>query len=205
VGVCEVITINGIIQISAGMKRYIEQLIDDMHEQMQIVNPPSEIWTEAEADPANEADLEDISYVEQYIYCEKKRIVEITGIDNVMFPPSEKLTKKQKSMLVQEMEKLLKHFNFYLDFPQSYPNHLRYPFILNFWNEAHVPLSFGENHIEFCSYEEEKCPFPGYCEICREDADQMRHDEEHQKNIDEKTKNKPGSNNSDSFIADFPF
>ncbi|MHC1774697.1 MAG: hypothetical protein AB9834_04710 [Lentimicrobium sp.] len=187
------------------MKRYIEQLIEDMHARMQTVNPPSEIWLESEADPTNELELEDMAYVEQYIYGEEKKIVEITGFDFQLFPDPEKLSRKQQSTMAQEMEKFLKHFNFYLDFPESYPNHLRYPFILKFWTEEHVPLSFGENHIEFCSYDEENCPFPGYCEICREVADQMRHDEEQQKIIDEKTRNKSGSGIPDSFFPELPF
>ena len=57
--------------------------------------------------------------------------------------------------------------------------HLRYPFLYGLWDEEHVPLSFGENHIEFCSYEPENCPFPGYCSICNEINAQMKFDEDH--------------------------
>lgn len=187
------------------MKRYIEQLIDDLHARMQIINPPSEMWIDAEADPTNELELEDMAYAEQFIYGEKKKITEITGIDNILFPPAEKLSIKQRALLAQEMEKLLQHYNLYLDFPVSYPNHLRYPFILNFWTEEHVPLSFGENHIEFCSYDEENCPFSGYCDTCNEIAGQMRFDEEEQKKAEKKMKNKPGSDKPNDSFPDLPF
>ena len=50
--------------------------------------------------------------------------------------------------------------------------------ILKFWAEEHVALSFGENHIELCDYDEENCPFPGYCNTCKEVAEQMKFDEE---------------------------
>jgi len=60
-------------------------------------------------------------------------------------------------------------------------SHLRYPFIKDLWDEYHVPLSFGENHIEFCDHEEGQCPFPGYCPNCEEVAAQMKFDEEHSK------------------------
>jgi len=41
-----------------------------------------------------------------------------------------------------------------------------------------VPLSFGDNHIEFCDMNEDECPFPGYCNTCRDVAAQMKFDEE---------------------------
>lgn len=60
-----------------------------------------------------------MAYVEQYIFGETKKITEITGIDKILLPPAEKLRIKRQSLLAQEMEKLLQHFNFYLDFPVS--------------------------------------------------------------------------------------
>jgi hypothetical protein len=77
-----------------------------------------------------------------------------------------------------ELESLLKFFHFYLDFPLNYPNHLRYPFIRKFWEEKHVAISFGENHIEFCEYVEEECPFPEYCSCCRENREELEIEEQ---------------------------
>jgi hypothetical protein len=71
----------------------------------------------------------------------------------------------------------LNFFNFYPDFPENYPVHCRYPFIWDLWDEERVPLSFGESHIEFCDYNLEECPFPGYCNTCKEIAEQMKYDE----------------------------
>jgi len=167
------------------MKRYIEQLIEDIHKAMQRVNPPHEIWEESEADPTNELELEDISYLEQFLG-EAKRIADITGIDTNLLPPAENLTQKEKALLSRELEKLLLHFNFVPDFPKKYPYHLRYPFLLDLWDEEHVPLSFGESRIEFCDFDEENCPFPGYCDVCREVNAQMRFDDEQYRKIKEK-------------------
>lgn len=166
------------------MQRYIEQLIDDLHKATWGMKPPHEIWEESEADPDDELELEDMSYVEKYLYGDEIPISAITGIGPDQIPPAEKLNQEQQALLAVELEKLLQYFHFYLDFPENFPAHLRYPFILKFWEEKHVALSFGENHIEFCDYDEEHCPFPGYCNTCKEVAEQMKFDEEHASKAD---------------------
>ena len=84
------------------MKRYIEQLIGDIHQATWRVRPPREIWDHA--DPDYDVEREDMAFVEKFMY--------------------------------------------------------------------------GENHIEFCHYEEKNCPFPGYCNTCNEITEQMKFDEE---------------------------
>jgi len=174
------------------MERYIEQLISDIHKASWIVRPPHEIWNKA--DPNYDVELEDLGYVEKHIYGKIESISEITTIDSGMLPVPEKLSDEQQSILAVELEKLLQHFNFYLDFPENYPSNLRYSFIREFWDSEEVALSFSENHIEFCDFEEEiYCPFPGYCNICKEIAIQME--------IDNKTGN---LHNTDFDIDDLP-
>lgn len=160
------------------MQRYIEQLIEDIHKATWNMKPPHELWEESEADPDDELELEDMSYLEKYIYGDEVPISVITEIHHEQLPPAEKLTQELQALLAVELEKLLQYFHFHLDFPDDYPSHLRYAFIRKFWEEKHVALSFGENHIEFCDYEEEHCPFPGYCNTCKEVAGQMKFDEE---------------------------
>lgn len=156
------------------MEHYISQLISDIHQATWRVRPPHEIWEDVDVD--NEAEQEDISYVEEYIYGEPEKISDITGIASEFLPQPEKLTEDQAGRLASELENLLNIFHFYPDFPEAYPLHLRYPFIRNLWDEEHVPISFGESHIELCSFEQEFCPFEGYCNTCQEYADELKHD-----------------------------
>lgn len=158
------------------MNRYIEQLIGDIRKATLNIRPPHEIWFSSEADPDDEVELDDISYIEQYFEGVEEPIESITGIDAICLPPPEKLTDDQKALLSVELEKLLGVFHFILDFPEGYPLHLRYPFIVDFWQEYHVALSFGESHIEFCEYDEENCPFPGYCHSCQEYKKELEND-----------------------------
>lgn len=160
------------------MQHYLEQLIDDLHKATWGMKPPHELWAGSGADPDNELELEDMSYVEKYRYGDEEPISTITGINQEQLPPAEKLNPDQQALLATELEKLLKYFHFYLDFPKNYPAHLRYPFILKFWERKYVALSFGENHVEFCSYDDKDCPFTGYCNTCREVAEQLKYDEE---------------------------
>jgi hypothetical protein len=159
------------------MKRYLDQLITDIHKATLQVRTPHPLWLESEADPDNEPELEDMSYVEKYLYGDKIPVSDITGIDAALLPPPEKLNEDQQALLTTELEKLLQFFHFYPDFPETFPAHLRYRFIRNLWSESHVPLSFGENHIEFCDYQEDKCPFLGYCSTCSETEAEMKYDE----------------------------
>jgi len=162
------------------MDRYIEQLIEDLNILTSKKNSHTETETESEND--DESFLKHIENVENYLYGDKIPVSSITGILFEQLPPPEKLNKRQQKILSAELEKFLRYFHFELDFPRKYPLHLRYPFIRNFWNEKHVALSFGSSHIEFCDYEKENCPFPGYCKTCDEVEAQMKFDEEQSKN-----------------------
>jgi hypothetical protein len=148
------------------MHRYIEQLIEDFRRQRQLVTPPHEIWEGV--DPEDPVEQDDISHVEQFVYGTKQPVSVITGIDRDLLPPPDKLTDEQAANLAVEMELLLNHFSLYPDFPESFPAHLRYPMLRELWDTKQVPLSFGENHIEFCSCDESNCPFPGYCTTCED-------------------------------------
>ena len=146
------------------MERYLEQLIEDLHQATQKLDPPS--WEEADKD--DELELYDISQVEKYVYGDATPISEITGIGHEQLPPVEKLTHDQQALLSAELEKLLYYFHFQLYFPDNFPAHSRYAFILKFWEEKHVAVSVGTTHIEFCDYDEDECPFPGYCSNCKD-------------------------------------
>lgn len=148
------------------MNRYIEQLIDDIRKQRQFVEPPDEIWEGV--DPTDPGEVEDFTYVEEFMYGAKEHVFKITGIEQNLLPSAKKLTTDQAAMLAIELELLLNHYNLYPDFPGKFPAHLRYPMLRKLWEKKYVAVSFGEIHIEFCSYDDAKCPFPGYCTACED-------------------------------------
>lgn len=167
------------------MQKYIQQLLIDIQQACLDVGPIHTLWEASEADPDNELELEDMSFVEQYIYGNPEPIGEITSIPPETLPPTEKLTESQRETLAIALTQLLDHCHFQLEFPDSYPMELRYAFIRNFWNTEQVLLSYGNNHIEFCDYDSENCPFPGYCTSCAEVEAQMIADQIHEGNVPE--------------------
>ena len=148
------------------MDKYIEQLINDFKTATWNLRAPGELWDSADID--NENEVEDLSYVEQFVYGEEQKISEITGIETGQLPPVEKLTEEQASLLAGEMEELLNYFHFYPEFPEGVPGLIRYRLLREKWDSKQVAVSFGRVHLEFCDYEEENCPFPGYCTTCKE-------------------------------------
>lgn len=158
------------------MKHYINQLISDIRKTTHNIRPPRSLWDHADVN--SELELEDMAFLEKYFEGEEEAISEITGIAPELLPPPAKLSIEQQALLGDELERLLQHFNFYLDFPDQLPAHLKYPVIIDFWKEEHVLVSFGKNEIELCDMEKEHCPFPGHCNICDEVAAQMKYDEE---------------------------
>ncbi len=166
------------------MKKYVDQLIEAIREAGWRMKPPHEIWDSVDLD--SELELEDMAYVEKFVYGEELPMAEITGIDPDELPPPEKLSLKQQALLAGELEKLLRIKNFVPDFPDKLPDHLRYPHLRELWKDAYVEVSFGENHIEFCDFSEDHCPFPGYCDTCEEIREQMKYDEQCSKESDKR-------------------
>ena len=148
------------------MQRYINQLIEELHEIAHKVNPTGSFKEETVHD--DESFFKHIEDVENYLHGEPLPVSQITGIEHEQLPPPDRLNEKQQTLLAVELENFLSHFHFALDFPANYPIHLRYSFIKNFWTEKHAAMKFGTSHIEFCYYEKEECPFPGYCTTCDE-------------------------------------
>ncbi len=160
------------------MERYIQQLIEDISEISKNTKSTKKAFEKI--DGKNEFDEANI---DEYLYGERIKIADITGISTMLLPPPKKLTKKQQAILSVELEKLLQEFHFELDFPINYPNKLRYPFIYKFWDEKYTNISFGTSHIEFCNYDLENCPFPKHCTSCKD----WEKDWEQDKNQKDKT------------------
>lgn len=155
------------------MKPDLHQLIACIREARTDIIPPNiQLWESV--DMKNEAEVEDIAYVEEFIYGTPEPISAITGIETDWLPLDETLTHKDKVVLVNELEALLAHYNFYPDFPEGYPDDKKYSHLRNIWDDEHVLVSFGASHIEMCEFDVNTCPFVGYCNICEQIAKEIR-------------------------------
>lgn len=148
-----------------GINLYLDQLIKDIRE---AAKDAPEDKTQDEALSEEESFRKHIESVEEYIYGDPVKISTVTGIEKKSLPRPGQLNDKQKAKLAAELESLLNHYHFFPDFPQNYPDHLKYKFLRDTWDDKHQYITSGESHIEFCEYDPDNCPFPGYCNTCEE-------------------------------------
>ena len=84
------------------MRLYLRQLIDCIREARTEVTPPNlELWDSVDVN--NEAEVEDISYVEEFIYGTPEPIFVITGILTDLLPLAGTLTNEEINKIQEEI------------------------------------------------------------------------------------------------------
>ena len=149
------------------MKRYIEQLIEDLRKARDYDDPPEmmEDFLIGQTDKAEDH----IADVEEYLNGPRQPLSQILGIEKEKLPTPERLSDEQAEVLAGEMEKLWRHFRFFPSYPEdNFPGKIRYRLMRDSWDIDQVHLSTGAIGVEFCDYDEENCPVPGYCKACEE-------------------------------------
>jgi hypothetical protein len=141
---------------------YVKQLQEDIR--LAAQNTLVENGDIADDSTSFEKQMEE---VESFVYGTMSPLSKIVGIATVQLPPPEKLSDAQQATLYEDMESLLNAFNFYPDFPQKLPGHLKYQIMRSRWDTEHVHMSCGESHLEFCEYEPKECPFPAKFCSCK--------------------------------------
>jgi len=150
------------------MKRYIEQLIEDMRAAA-IAAPP---------DPFDNPDLDDdeafemeMEETERFVNGPYQKLADIVGIDKIMLPAPERLAEGDMQKLIPEIVALLNAYHFQPEYPEKVPPLMIYQALYNIWDDDFVQMRFGTVHIDFCDYDPETCPFPGYCTLCQENEE----------------------------------
>lgn len=148
------------------MQQYIKQLIEDL----QAAHKLSPIAKQKEPETQKEiiAELEEIDRL--LTEEPEKPMHNIFGIDPIMFPPIEKLQKKQAHQLVDEILELWAAFNIEAVYPKKFPKEQLYPLFVKKFKEPFIFFPMGITGIEFCDYESENCPFGEYC-TCKDFID----------------------------------
>ena len=147
------------------MHRYIEQLIDDLRQAAEQAPPDIIDDPEIDEEEALEMELEE---AERIVTGPFEKLSDILGIPKKMLPGPDRLKDEHVRILVPEIEKLLNAYNFYPDYPEKVPYNLLYKALYDIWDDDFIKVNSGQYHIEFCDYDENNCPFPGYCDYCSE-------------------------------------
>ncbi len=163
------------------MKRYIEQLIEDLQEAKSYA--PKQ---KAASEMTENEFMEELYEIDRIIDEEEdKPMYNIFGIDPQIFPPHEKLTDEQATLLSSKIIDLWAEFNIDAVYPVNFPLAKLYPLLVEKFKEPFLYFPMGMTDIEFCNCEPDKCPFgEEYCD-CKELAENWEKDFEEF----EKTKN----------------
>lgn len=148
------------------MDNYIKQLIEQFHESADKVPSPTERCKDF--DLSDDGEVEYFQYVEQFMYGTPHPLSEILGIEKINLPEDTRLNDKQVKILANETEALWHAYHFHPEFPEDLPARLRYSKMRECWDKEQVYVGAGYVHIEFCNFDEEDCPFQGYCKTCEE-------------------------------------
>ena len=133
------------------MQKYVEQLIDDMQIAQKRPRPPK-----MELPP----ELEFMRGAEEFLHGDLYEMGNLFGLEKLQFPTVDRLNSKQINLFVLEFEKLWYAFNYIPDFPDGLPDTVKYKLFVDYLDYSTNHVSQGHQHIEFCSYDLESCPFP---------------------------------------------
>ncbi|MEN9444580.1 MAG: hypothetical protein RIS47_1470 [Bacteroidota bacterium] len=155
------------------MQRYVEQLIDDIGLAIQKSPPenPNSQFAETEL-------WDQLITIDDIISLGKEEpMVYYLGINDLVFPPSKRLTPKLAELLARAILDLWTAFRIEAEFPEGFPLAELYPMLLDKMREPLMHFPIGLTHIEFCDYEPTTCPFgEKYC-TCNSTEIEVKPDE----------------------------
>lgn len=141
------------------MNRYLEQLLEDMD-----VVISSQNAVRSHLDILGESEL--CESEEGILCCERtEKLSKIIGFDRCYFPPHEKLTDDQLTVVYTQLLCVLDNFNFFLDFPNGLDVRSKYVMLLDIMDEETTYSNAKVTVLEFCDYDYDTCPFGA--ELCQ--------------------------------------
>ncbi|MFC2090674.1 hypothetical protein ACFLT1_07820 [Bacteroidota bacterium] len=152
------------------MEIYLNQLIDDISE-LKSGAPPFMARQEGVSLAIDKEDRfeEQMMEFEDHVLNEKGEVISMyTGITRSHLPDAELLTDEQVEILLHSLIDLCEHYQFFIDFPGDIPVRNQYMKVRELWNDFKAPLIDCQLYYDFCSYDEDDCPFPGVCNGCNE-------------------------------------
>ncbi len=144
------------------MQTYIDQLLEDLQEaaKTRIEAPNYKVLYPDH--PSNDYEgLEDILAFE---CAPRNSFSSVFDIQSEVFPPFEKLTDQQAEDICEAIMNLWSVNNLQIDLPSdtNIPIKNLYNELITYWKEQGIqilPGSDGTVHMDFCTYEEESCPW----------------------------------------------
>jgi hypothetical protein len=146
------------------MERYISQLLADIAAASRSENNATPV--------AQEETFESyIAEVERYLSGEgAKPLRRILGLEEIQFPPIERLTDQQMLHVISAFKNCLDSWNVSLEMPEKLPISLKYTLYISTLASTINIVNSGTIHLEACTYCSDNCLLGEYCE-CKEFED----------------------------------
>lgn len=139
------------------MQKYVTQLLADLEAAKANRPPKPDVRALYPNHPALDFGLD---YIAEWECAPRMPMTELFGIDPIVFPDADRLTKEQLSELIEGIFDLWEFYNFDACISDEVPYHLVYTAFVKKWREGYVSyVSEGVTHLEFCDYEPNNCPW----------------------------------------------
>lgn len=149
------------------MQLYISQLIEDIAAASRSENSIKPVVQE-DSFEAHIAEVERFISGEGY-----EPLRSILGLEEIQFPPVERLTDQQMESVVFAFKNCLFSWNVSAELPENIPVSLQYTLLVSTLSKNICVQDTGFIHLEFCNYCPEECPFgEEYCECKKFDFSQ---------------------------------
>lgn len=147
------------------MKRYIEQVIEDLEELAK--NPPAPAYIEIPEQ------IEAFPFVAELALVPFKTMEEWTGYEAVNFPESYDLEEKQIENLITAIFVVFESiFVELIDIPKEIPSKWLYEALINEWKHTIIQyLPSSGMDLEFCTGNWHSCPYGEYCDCYDEEEE----------------------------------
>ena len=137
------------------MQSYLNQLIEDMH--LSATRVPQSKIPEGTFDEDYMMELEEM---------EDQPMSVLFGLTIEQFPPSDKLTSEQLTLMADEFGQLWAAYSFFPDFPEGLPARRRYEIMREYLDQGCRYWPGGWEHIfDFCNCDPDNCIYGD--EFCR--------------------------------------
>jgi len=146
-----------VVEVSASMQRYHEQLLQDMQEALRNLPDHEDFGAEYDFDEEEEALMQSRESKPEKEEGEKKPLAEWVHVPKAVFPKLEQISTEMVIEIVRAIEKLWWYAGFVPFFPDGLNIEMKYQLFREHWNRE-VPWPTDESvYLEFCDDDEENC------------------------------------------------
>ena len=139
------------------MKRYIEQLLEDIEVAQNKSIESIELWSDKNS-------VESIEELFEPKTDEGIMLCDLLGLQQCFLPDESYLDEEEVSVLTSAIIQLWRCHNLYPRFPKNLPKRIKYTLLRDYWNQMVFPNPEGKTDIELCDYS--TCPYCINCPVC---------------------------------------